>query len=142
MKNKCIPLYKPTANGSITFLGRRQSSTLITSLCSSCRHKENCRMTTIKSGPHTCNSFISTSNIRQGAPIIVDYLSRPPVATLTTMLHSCGHEALGGPNSMRVILTSLPLTRCWVQACPSLTFIFRMDCYAIWAIFVFLQASG
>jgi hypothetical protein len=70
MTKKCIPLYKPTTNGSITFSGRRQSSTLITSLCSSCRHKENCRMTTIKSGPHTCNSFISTSNIRQGAPIM------------------------------------------------------------------------
>jgi hypothetical protein len=49
-------------------LGRRQSSTLIISLYSSCRHKENCRMTTIRSGPHTCSSSISTSSIRQGAP--------------------------------------------------------------------------
>jgi hypothetical protein len=70
MTKKCIPLYKPVDNGSTTFSGRRQSSTLITSLCSSCRHKENCRMTAIKSGPHTCNSSISTSNIRQGAPIM------------------------------------------------------------------------
>jgi hypothetical protein len=30
--NKCILLYKPTTNGSITFSGRTQSSTLITSL--------------------------------------------------------------------------------------------------------------
>jgi hypothetical protein len=65
---KCTPLYKPATSGGITFSGRRQSSTLIISLCSSCRHKENCRMTTIRSGPHTCSSSISTSSIRQGAP--------------------------------------------------------------------------
>jgi hypothetical protein len=53
------------ANGDITFLGRRQSSTLIISHCSSCRHKENCRMTTIRSGPHTCSNSTSTSSIKQ-----------------------------------------------------------------------------
>jgi hypothetical protein len=66
---KCTPLCKPTTSGDITFLGRRQSSTLIISHCSSCRHKENCRMTAIKSGPHTCNNSTSTSSIKQEAPI-------------------------------------------------------------------------
>jgi hypothetical protein len=58
----------PAANGDITFLGRRKSSTLITSHCSSCRPKENCRMTAIRSGPHTYNSSISTSSIKQEVP--------------------------------------------------------------------------
>jgi hypothetical protein len=55
-------------SGDITFLGGRQSSTLIISHCSSCRHKENCRMTSIKSGPHTCNNSTSTSSIKHEAP--------------------------------------------------------------------------
>jgi hypothetical protein len=29
-----------------------------------------------------------------------DYLSRPPVTTLTTMLHSCGHEASEWPQNL------------------------------------------
>jgi hypothetical protein len=56
------------ASGDITFLGRRQSSTLITSHYSSCRPKENCRMTAIRSGPHTYNSSTSTSSIKQEVP--------------------------------------------------------------------------
>jgi hypothetical protein len=36
--------------------------------CSSCRHKENCRMTTIRSGPHICSSSTSTSSIKQEVP--------------------------------------------------------------------------
>jgi hypothetical protein len=67
---KCTPLCKPTTSGDITFLGRRQSSTLIISHCSSCRHKENCRMTAIKSGPHTCSNSTSTSSIKHEAPIM------------------------------------------------------------------------
>jgi hypothetical protein len=55
-------------SGDITFSGRRQSSTWIISHYSSCRHKENCRMTTIRSGPHTCSSYISTSSIKQAVP--------------------------------------------------------------------------
>jgi hypothetical protein len=66
---KCTPLCKPVASGDITFLGRRQSSTLIISHYSSCRHRENCRMTAIKSGPHTCSNSTSTSSIKQEAPI-------------------------------------------------------------------------
>jgi hypothetical protein len=64
MTNKCTPLCKPATSGDITFLGRRQSSTLITSHYSSCRPKENCRMTTIRSGQHTYNSSTSTSSIK------------------------------------------------------------------------------
>jgi hypothetical protein len=56
--------------GYIKFLGGRQSSTLIISHCSSCRHKENCRMTAIKSGPHTCSNSTSTSSIKQEAPTV------------------------------------------------------------------------
>jgi hypothetical protein len=76
MTRKCIPLYKLVVNGNITFWERRRSSTLITSLCSSYRHRGNCRTTTIKSGPPTCNSSISTSSIRHGSQIMfVDCLS-------------------------------------------------------------------
>jgi hypothetical protein len=69
MKKKCTPLCKPSASRDTTFLGRRQSSKLTISHCSSCRHKENCRITAIKSGPHTCNNSTSTSSIKQEAPI-------------------------------------------------------------------------
>jgi hypothetical protein len=69
MTKKCNPLCKPVASGGITFLGRRQSSTLIISHCSSCLHKENCRMTTIRSGPHTCSSSTSTSSMKHEVPI-------------------------------------------------------------------------
>jgi hypothetical protein len=41
-KKKCTPLYNNAASGGITFSIRRQSSTLIIILCSSCKHKENC----------------------------------------------------------------------------------------------------
>jgi hypothetical protein len=81
MTKKCTPLCKPAASGDITFLGRRQSSTLIISHCSSCIHKENCRMFAIKGGPHTCSNSTSTSSIKQEAPIAslissVDHQSR------------------------------------------------------------------
>jgi hypothetical protein len=102
MKKKCTPLCKPAAIGNIIFLGRRQSSTLIISPCSSCRHKENCRMITIKSGPHTCNNSTSTSSIKHVAPITsliasTDRQSRhsPRCYNLMTMI------PLDGPNSMR-----------------------------------------
>jgi hypothetical protein len=98
MTRKCIPLYKPVINGNITFWERRRSSTLITSLCSSYRHKGSCRMTTIRSGPPTCSSSISTSSIRHGAQIMsltasvdLPWLHSPLV------LHSCGHEASEWP---------------------------------------------
>jgi hypothetical protein len=69
MTKKCTPLCKPAANGDITFLRRRQSSTLIISHYISCRLKENCRMIAIKSGPHTCRNSTSTSSIKQEKPI-------------------------------------------------------------------------
>jgi hypothetical protein len=62
-------IVQASASGHITFLGRRQSSTLIISHCSSCKHRENCRMTAIKSGPHNCCNSTSTSSIKQEAPI-------------------------------------------------------------------------
>jgi hypothetical protein len=64
MTRKCIPLYKPLVNENITFWGKIQSYTLIRSLYSSYRHRGNCMMTAIRSGPTTCSSSISTSSIR------------------------------------------------------------------------------
>jgi hypothetical protein len=98
MTKKCTPLCKPVASGDITFLGRRQSSTLIISHCNSCRHKENCRMIAIKSGPHTCSNSTSTSSIKQEAPIKSLIASADRQSwTLTTVLDSCGHETYGWP---------------------------------------------
>jgi hypothetical protein len=98
MTKKCTPLCKPVASGDTTFLGRRQSSTLIISHYSSCRHKENCRMTAIKSGPHICSNFTSTSSIKQEAPIASLIASTDlPVVALTTVLDSYGHETSGWP---------------------------------------------
>jgi hypothetical protein len=42
---------------------------IVTSLCSSYKCRENYIMTTIKSGPHICNSSTSTSNTIKVAPI-------------------------------------------------------------------------
>ena len=93
MIKRCILLYKPADNGSITSLGRRQSSILITSLCNSCKHRENYKMTVIRSGPHICSNSTSTLSTRKGSTNrVVDCLSRPPVAALTMVLNSCCHE--------------------------------------------------
>jgi hypothetical protein len=62
---KYTPLCNLVVGGDITFLGRRQSSTLITSHYSSCRPKVNSIMTAIRSGQHTYNSSTSTSSIKQ-----------------------------------------------------------------------------
>jgi hypothetical protein len=116
MTRKCIPLYKLVVSGNITFWERRQSSTLITNLCSSYRHRENCRMTTIRSGPPTYNSSISTSSIIQGCQIMlltasVDllWLHSPLCSILVDMRH------LSGPNFISKIQTSPPPISSWVQ---------------------------
>jgi hypothetical protein len=48
---------------------------------------------------------------------------------------------LSGPNFIIKILTFPPPIISWVQARLSLIFTFKMGCYSIWAISVFLQAS-
>jgi hypothetical protein len=98
MTRKCIPSYNLVVNGNITFWEKRRSYTLITSLCSSYKHRGNCRTTTIRSGPPTYNSSISTSSIRQVSPILSLTASVSPlVAALTTVLQSHGHEASEWP---------------------------------------------
>jgi hypothetical protein len=73
---------------------------------------------------------------------VIDCLSRPLM-----LFHSppcsipMGMRHLSGPNFISKILTSPPPINSWVQARMSLIFTFRMDCYAIWAISVFLQVS-
>jgi hypothetical protein len=142
MTRTCIPFYKPLFNGNITFLERRQSSTLITSLCSPYIHKVSCKKITIKSGPHTYNSSILTSSIRQGAQIVSFTAS---VDLMWIHSPSCsihvGTRHLVGPNFIIDILTSPPAINSWVHAQMSLIFTFRIDSYAIWNIFLFLQAS-
>jgi hypothetical protein len=139
---KCTPLSKPSTSGDITFLGRIQSSTVIISHCISCRHKENCRMISIKSGPHTCNNSTSTSSIKQEAPIAsliasADLQSRhsPQCYNFAAM------RPLDGLNSMIQIQTSPPPTKCWVQTQWLIISIFRMGCCVISAISVFHQSS-
>jgi hypothetical protein len=97
MTRKCIPLYKPVVNGNITFWGKRRSYTLITSLCSSYRHRGNCRMTTIRSGPPTCNSSISTSSIRHVSPIMSLTASVGLLWLHSPLCSIPGHEASEWP---------------------------------------------
>jgi hypothetical protein len=142
MTRKCIPLYKHVVNGNITFWGKRRAYTVITSLCSSYRHRGNCRTTAIKSGPPTCSSFNSISSIRQVFPIVSLTASVAPLwfhSPLCSILVDMKH--LSGPNFISKIQTSPPHIISWVQAQLSLIFTFRMDSYATWAISVFLQAS-
>jgi hypothetical protein len=99
MTNKCTPLCKPATSGDITFLGRRQSSTWIISHCSSCRHKENCRMTCHQKWSTYLQQFHLNIKYKTGSTNrVIDFLNRPPVATLTTVLDSCGHETSRWPN--------------------------------------------
>jgi hypothetical protein len=142
MTRKCIPLYKHVVNGNIAFWERIQSSTLITSLYSSYRQGGSCRMTTIRSGPPTCSSSISTSSIRQGTQIMsvtasvhLPWLHSPSCSIPVDMRH------LSGPNFINKIQTSPPPFSSWVHVRMTSIFTFMMDCYAILAIFVFLQAS-
>ena len=75
MTKRCIPFYRLADNGSITFWGRKWSSTQTTDPYSSYRHKGSYRMITIKSGPHIYNSFIWTSGTRREAPIMLQIAS-------------------------------------------------------------------
>jgi hypothetical protein len=134
--------YKSIVNGNITFWGKRRSYTLITSPSSSYRHRGNCRMTAIKSGPPTCSHSISTSSIRQVSPIVsfnssvsLLWLHSPLCSIPVDMKH------LSSPNFIIKIRTSPPHIISWVQAQLSLIFTFRTDSYATWAISVFLQVS-
>jgi hypothetical protein len=131
-KKKFTPLCKLVSSGDITFLGRRQSSTLITSHYSSCRPKENCRMTAIRSGPHTYNSSSSTSSIKQEVPIELfissaDLQSRnsPLCYTLETT------RPPYGPTSTRQTMTSPPPTKCWAPTQWLLISIFKMGCCVV-----------
>ena len=58
MTKRCIPLYRLADNGSITFWGRKQSSTQTINPCISYKHKGSYRTITIRSGRHIYNSFI------------------------------------------------------------------------------------
>jgi hypothetical protein len=97
-------------------LGKETIITLITSLCSSYRHRGSCRTTAIKSGPHTYNSSISTSSIKHGAQIMsltslvaLSLLHSPQCSILMGMRH------LSGPNFISVTLTLPPPISSWVQ---------------------------
>jgi hypothetical protein len=50
-------------------------------------------MTSIKSGSYNIN--IKYKKGRKNC--VTDFLNHPPIAALTTMLHSCGHEAFEWP---------------------------------------------
>ena len=98
MINKCTPLCKHVASGDITFLGRRQSSTLIISHYSSCRHREKLQ----NDHHHKWSTYLQQFhlNIKYKIGItnhIAHCLSRPPIATLTTLV---AMRPLDGPNSM------------------------------------------
>jgi hypothetical protein len=142
MTRKCIPFYKPVVNGNITFWERIRSSSMITNLYSSYRHKGSCRRTSIRSGPPTCNSSISISSIIQGAQIVslitsfdLPWLHSPMCSSPVDMRH------LSGPKFINKIQNSPPPISSWVHARLSPIFTFRMGCYSILAMYVFLQAS-
>jgi hypothetical protein len=142
MTKKCTPLCKPTASGDITFLGRRQSSTLIISHRSSCRHKENCRMTAIRSGPRNCNNSTSTSSIKWEAPTMLLIASKDRQSWHSPRCYNIVNMRLmDDPKSMRRSHTSPPPTKCWAQTQLSLISIFGTGCCGIWAISAFNQKS-
>jgi hypothetical protein len=125
MTRKNIPLYKPVVNGNITFWGKRRSYTLITSLCSSYRHRGNCRMTIIRIGPPTYSNSISTSSIRHVSPIVsltasVDLLwLHSPLCSIPVDL-----KHLSGLNFINKIQYFPPHINSWVQVQISLIFTF------------------
>jgi hypothetical protein len=131
MTRKCIPLHKLIINGNITFWEKRRSYTLITSLCSSYRHRGNCRTTAIRSGPPTCNSSISTSSIRHVSQIMsliasvnLLWLHSPLCSIPVDMKHQ------SGPKFINKIWTSPPPIRYWLHARLSPIFTFMTDSYA------------
>jgi hypothetical protein len=115
MKMKSIPLYNIVVNGNITFSERKQSSTLITSLCSSYKHMGNCKMVAIRSGPSTYKSSISTSSIIHGyqimlliASIDLPWLHSALCSIPVHMRH------LSGPKFINKIQTFPPPINSWV----------------------------
>jgi hypothetical protein len=142
MTRKCIPLYNPIVNGNITFWGQRRSYTLIKIFCSPYRHRGNCRMIAIRSGPPTRNSSISTSSLRHVSPIVSLIASfnllwfHLPLCSIPVYMK---HRS--GSNFTNKIQTSPAHIISWVQAPLSLIFTFRTNSYVTWSISVFLQAS-
>jgi hypothetical protein len=139
MTRKCTPLYNLVVNGNITFWERRQSSTLITSLCSS-----------YKQGKLQNDHHQKWSTYLQQFHINIKYKKGRKIVSLTSSidlswLHSplwsipVGMMNLIGPNFINKIRTFPRPISSWVQAQMSLIFTFRTNCYAIWAMFVFLQ---
>jgi hypothetical protein len=98
MTKRCIPLCRPADNGSITFWGRKRSSTQTTDPCSSYRHKGSCRMIAIRKWSTYLQQFHLNIKYKKGSTNnVADCLSRPPIMALTTVLNSCGHETSDWP---------------------------------------------
>ena len=69
---------------------------------------------------------------------IIDCLGRPPVVALTTVLHSCGHEASEWPQFYQQY-PNFATTYQLLGTCVNVTVLtFKTNCYAIWAISMFL----
>jgi hypothetical protein len=89
---------KPIVNGNITFWERRQSSTLITSLCSSYRHMGKLQNDHHQKWSTYLQQFHLNIKYKTGSTNhVIDCLSQPLMVALTTMLHSYGHEASEWP---------------------------------------------
>jgi hypothetical protein len=98
MTKKCTPLCKPAASGDITFLGRRQSSTLIISHCKFMQTQGKLQNDRHQKWSTYLQQFHLNIKYKTGSTNrIVDCLNRPPVVTLTMVLESCGHETSGWP---------------------------------------------
>lgn len=78
MIKRCIPSCRLIGNGSITFWGRRQSSTPIINLFSLYRHNGSFRMITIKSGLHISNNSTLILNTKSATPIMLQNSSTSP----------------------------------------------------------------
>jgi hypothetical protein len=72
---------------------------------------------------------------------VIDCLSRPPVAALTTVLHSCGHETSEWPQLYQQDPDFATTYHLLGTGTTVTDFHIQDDSYATWAISVFLQVS-
>ena len=72
---------------------------------------------------------------------VADFLSRPPIVAITTMLNSCGHETSDWPLLYKSDPELSHTYRMLLEGTKFQIFPSRMHYYVTWDTFVLLQAS-
>jgi hypothetical protein len=106
--NICTPLCRHVDNESITFSGRKQSSTMIIGLCNSCRHTGKLQNDHHQKWSTYLHQFHLNIKYKKGKTNhVADCLNQSPIVVLTIALNPMGMRRLSGHNYTILTLTLL-----------------------------------